>query len=266
MFQRNFTLAAALAFAGALFWASAAAAQSRGATDLAPGGTLRVAMIGANPVLVAKNPDGSLRGISVELATVVAKKIGAKISPVVYDTPEAYTRSFGKNEWDIAIGPRRAADADKVDYAPDFMYVDNIYIAAPGKPFKDASEVDKPGVRIAVAQDGAPDKYLTTALKAASLVRVGGTVAEAVAVLRDGKADVYGSNGEFVFAIAQQLSGSAIVPGAFTTVPMAAMLPKDRSGEAHAQLVQAVTEAIATGLPRRVIERDNLKGVRPAGP
>jgi len=33
----------------------------------------------------------------------------------MYQNPEAYLQSFGKGEWDIAIGPRILAPADKAD-------------------------------------------------------------------------------------------------------------------------------------------------------
>ena len=242
---------------------SFAFAQHAGNAELAPSGQLRVAMISANPVLVSRNPDGALKGISVELGAFIAGKLGGKLVPVLYADPEAYTRSFGKNEWDIAIGPRRASEAEKVNFSPDFMLVDNVYVAAPGKSFRDASEVDRPGIRIGVVQDGAPDKFLTGKLKSATLVRVPGQIDAAIELLRSGGADVYGSNGEFTYSVAEKLPGAIIVPGAFTTVHMAVSLPKDRSDAAQSRLRELVREAIAAGLPRKVIEDEKLKGVRP---
>jgi polar amino acid transport system substrate-binding protein len=219
-------------------------------------------MVGANPVLVAKNVNGALGGISVDLAQFIASRLEAEVVPVVYADPEAYSQSFGKGEWDIAIGPHRAADAAKVDYSPDFMLVDNVYVARPGENFANAADVDHPGIKIAVAQGGAPDKYLTTALKSAELVRVPGRIEDATEVLRSGRADVYGSNGEFTYAVAERLAGATIVPGAFTTVPMTVMLPKGHSMDAQQELSRAVKAAIAAGLPRQAIDRQQLKGVR----
>jgi polar amino acid transport system substrate-binding protein len=242
---------------------SSAFAQSTSPLDIASDGKLRVAMIGANPVLVSKAPDGSLRGISVDLGSFIAKNINATLVPVVYADPEAYTHSFGKHEWDIAIGPRRASEADKVDFSPDFMLVDNVYVAAPGKKFADASQVDNTGVRIAVAKDGAPDKFLSGHLKAATLVRVPGKIDAAVAILRSGDADVYGSNGQFTYAVAEKLPGATIVPGAFATIHMAVSIPKDRSAAAKRKLNALVDAAIAADLPRKVIAQEALKGVRP---
>lgn len=247
-----------------LTFLSLAFAQPSTDSELAPNGKLRVAMIGANPVLVSKKPDGTLKGISVELGNFIAQKINATLVPVVYADPEAYTHSFGKNEWDVAIGPRRASEADKVDFSPDFMLVDNVYVAAPGKNFSDAAQVDATGVKVAVAKDGAPDKFLSERLKAATIVRVPGQIDAAVEILRSGGADVYGSNGQFTYTVAEKLPGAKIVPGAFTTVRMAVSIPKGRSAAAQRKLVELVDAAIAGDLPRKVIEQEALKGVRPA--
>ena len=79
-------------------------------SEIAPGGKLRTALISGNPVLVTKKPDGSNGGVSVELGRFIADKLGVLFEPLFYADPELYTRSFGKGEWDIAIGPRRASE------------------------------------------------------------------------------------------------------------------------------------------------------------
>src|SRR3954452_8622760 len=92
--------------------------------EIAPNGQLRVAMLGANPVLVSKGADGKVGGISFDLGALIAERVGASMKPVIYSNPEAYTASFDKGEWDIAIGPRRTSEAAKASFSPDFMPVD----------------------------------------------------------------------------------------------------------------------------------------------
>jgi polar amino acid transport system substrate-binding protein len=38
----------------------------------------------------------------------------------MYPNPEAYLQSFGKGEWDIAVGPRVLAPADKAAGLEEF--------------------------------------------------------------------------------------------------------------------------------------------------
>jgi polar amino acid transport system substrate-binding protein len=230
--------------------------------ELAPNGTLRVGILLSNPVLVTKKPDGTLAGVSIDLGRLIAAKLGARYQEVTYQTTETFAKSFGSGEWDTAIGPKTPIAEKTVEMSPPFMLVDNIYVAAPGQQFANASEVDRPGVRIAVVVNGAPDQFLSTTLKAASLVRIPGATPEIVEALRAGKADVYGSNAENVHAAADALSGSNILPGAFRTVSMVVAYPKGRSSAAQETIKTLVGEANSSGLVQKAIDSFKLKGVR----
>lgn len=241
-----------------------ASAQSPVDGEIAPGGQLRVAMLGSNPVLVSKGADGTIGGISFDLGALIAERVGATLKPVIYPTPEAYTASFDKGEWDIAIGPRRASEAAKASFSPDFMLVDGLYLAGPGSDFVDASQVDRDGIKIAVSRDGTPDMFLRGALKKATLVRVSGKVNDAVEILRNHQADVYAGNGQIVYSVAEKLPGSKIIPGAFTSAPFAVLLPIQRSAAARSRIRNIVLEAIVADLPLKAIERQGFRGVRQA--
>ena len=164
----------------ALLMATSSLAVGQTAKELAPNNTLRVGVLVSNPVLVTKMPDGTLAGVSVDLGRLIAAKLGARYQEVTYQTTETFAKSFGAGEWDIAIGPRTPIAEKNADLSSPFMLVDNIYVAAPGRQFANASEVDRPGVRIAVVVNGAPDQFLSTALKAASLVRIQGATPQIV--------------------------------------------------------------------------------------
>jgi hypothetical protein len=74
-------------------------------------------------VLIA--PNGKLRSGSVAVRVVggvaepvgkfIAAKLGVSFESIMYPNPEAYAQSFGKGEWDIAIGPRVLAATDRAD-------------------------------------------------------------------------------------------------------------------------------------------------------
>lgn len=233
-------------------------------TEIAPSGKLRVALIGSNPVLVTRQADGVISGVSVELGTLIAERLGVPFQPVVYPDTDTYAKSFGTGQWDVAVGPRTPVAESHSDFSPDFMLVDNIYVAAPGREFADASQVDRPGVNIAVVLNGAPDQFLSRTLKSAALVRISGGSEAMIEALRSGKADVYGSNAENVQTVADGLPGAKIVPGAFRSVRMAVAFPKGRSATARSRIAEIVNEAKAVGLVQKSIERGGLKAVRVA--
>ena len=103
----------------------AAFGQTPSVSEIAPGGKLRVGMIAITV----------LGGVAEPVARFIGQKLGAAVEPVMYPSPDAYLQSFGKGEWDIAIGPRVLAPADKADSTEDLWVISLIYIAAPGKSF-----------------------------------------------------------------------------------------------------------------------------------
>ena len=243
---------------------TASGRQSAVSREIAPSGKLRVALIGSNPVLVTLKRDGTIGGVSADLGRFTADRLGVSFEPVIYPDTDTYARSFGAGQWDVAIGPRTPVAEVHSDFSPDFMLVDNIYVAAPGHEFADASQVDRTGIRIAVVLNGAPDQFLSRTLKSAELVRISGGSEAMIEALRSGKAGVYGSNAENVYRVANGLPGAKVVAGAFRSVGMAIAIPKGRSAAARNRITEIVNEAKSAGLVREAIERWALKGVRAA--
>jgi polar amino acid transport system substrate-binding protein len=239
-------------------------AQPAVISEIAPQGKLRVGMLGYNPVLVTHRPDGSISGVSVSLGKFVAERLGVLLSPVVYATPEAGVQSYDKADWDIMIGPRGPAVEQKADFGPDILLVDNIYVAAPGRNFVDAGQVDKPGVKIGVVQNAVPDQFLSRSLRFAVLVRVSAPIDVAVETLRSEKADVFAASGQFARAVAANLPNAKIVPGAFLSVHMAVALAKGRSSAAQAKFLDLISEAKRTGVVQKAIDESGPTDVRAA--
>jgi ABC-type amino acid transport substrate-binding protein len=145
-----------------------ALAQPEIRSEIAPLGKLRVATNGGNPQLVTRTPDGKMvGGVALDVGKFIAAKLGVSFEAVVYANADAYTQSFGKGEWDIAIGPPTPLVAEKADFGPDLILVDLMYVAAPGREFADAGQVDRPGVKIGVGRNSGPDQFLSRTLKSA---------------------------------------------------------------------------------------------------
>ncbi len=80
--------------------------QTSPASEIAPDGKLRVGMIAITV----------LGGVAEPVARFLGQKLGAVVEPVMYPNPDAYLESFGKGDWDIAVGPRVLAPADKAEF------------------------------------------------------------------------------------------------------------------------------------------------------
>jgi polar amino acid transport system substrate-binding protein len=241
-------VAALLAVSNATF------GQTSPASEIAPGEKLRVGMIAITV----------LGGVAEPLASFLGQKLGMAVEPVMYPNPEAYLQSFGKGEWDIAIGPRVLAPADKADSTANLWVISLVYVAAPGAEFPDIASVDRAGVKIGTILGAPSDRVLTREIKAAEIVRIplSQTIAaDAAALLRSGKANVFGADSGVGYPAAEALTGSRIVPGTFGMVPVAAALPKDRSAAAQALLATLLDEAKQTGVVQKAIDAKGLKGV-----
>jgi len=206
----------------------------------------------------------ALGGIAEPVAKFLGSELAVPVEPVMYPNPDAYAQSFGKGEWDIAIGPRALVPDEKADLTADIWTISLVYVAAPGKEFADAEAIDKPGVKIGTIAGAPSDKILTREIKAAEIVRIplGPHIAADVAeMLRTGKVDVFGADSGVGYPAAQALAGAKIVPGAFAMVRVAAALPKGRSAQASAQLEGLIAKAKRTGVVQRAIEANGLKGI-----
>jgi len=231
-----------------------ACAQTTAASEIAPNGKLRVGMIALTV----------LGGVADPVAKFIGQKLGVAVEPVMYSSPDAYQQSFGKGEWDIAIGPRVLAPPDKADSTTDLWVVSLVYVAAPGKDFPDIASVDKAGVKIGTIRGAPSERVLTREIKAAEIIPIplSPTIAaDAAELLRSGKADVFGADSGVGYPAAEALPGAKIVPGAFAMVRVAAALPKGRSSTAQAALATIVDEAKQAGVVQKAIDSKSLKGV-----
>jgi polar amino acid transport system substrate-binding protein len=238
-------------------FSGAAFGQTSPASEIAPGGRLRVGMIAI----------AVLGGVAEPVATFIGRKLGIEVEPVMYPNPDAYLQSFGKGEWDIAIGPRVLAPVDKSESTSDLWVIDLVYVAAPGKQFPDIASVDRTGVKIGTIRGAPSDRVLTREIKAAEIVRIPlspAIAADAAEMLRSGKADVFGADSGVGYPAAEALPGAKVVPGAFAMVRVAAALPRGRSAVAKAALATLVDEAKQSGVVQKAIDAKGLKGVNVA--
>jgi ABC-type amino acid transport substrate-binding protein len=228
--------------------------QSSIGSEIAPGGKMRIGMIAITV----------LGGVADPVAKFIGSKLGLPVDIVMYPNPEAYAQSFGKGEWDIAIGPRALASEEKADSTADLWIISLVYIAAPGREYADISAVDRPGVKIGTITGAPSDRILTREIKSAEIVRIPLSphiTSDAAELLRDGKADVFGADSGVGYPAAEALPGAKVVPGVFATVRVAAALPKGRSSDARGKLGELVAEAKRTGVVQQAIEAKGLKGV-----
>jgi polar amino acid transport system substrate-binding protein len=222
---------------------------------------LRAAVIASNPVLVTRRIDGTLGGVSVAVARALAAHLGVQIELQPYENPARYNESLATDDWDIGLAARDPARAEHLAFSVTFMEVDNGYVARPGAAPTSAEEVDRPGMKIAVAQGSAPHTVLRRLIKNAEIVPVPGGFEPAREVLATGMAHVYGENLHLAHRIADALPGARVLPGRFNVVEMAIGVRK-RATAALPAVDEFVNRIRSDGTVQKAIAEAGLRGVR----
>ena len=233
------------------------------AQRLAPGGELRVGLIGSNAVLITRGPDGSLRGVAVELAGRLARKLGARLRMIPHETPKQYAESLATDGWDLVMSGRDPSREDFVAFSEPYLEIESHYLARPGLGLDSADQVDRPGIKVLVLTGGSQDNYLTRNLKQASLVRMAGTTAIVRAELQAGRVDVFGGTAPGVHEIAAAYPEGKVLQGRFSVVHQSIGVRR-KNAELLPFINDFLREAKSSGLVAEEIRRAALKGVNPA--
>jgi polar amino acid transport system substrate-binding protein len=140
--------------------------------ELAPTGKLRAAINLGNMVLAQKDPaTGDLRGVTVDLARELARRIGLPLELVPFDAAGKVFDALKAGAWDVAflaIEPVRAAE---IAFTAPYVIIEGVYLVPKDSALRAVADVDRDGVRIAVNKGSAYDLYLTRTIKHAQLVR-----------------------------------------------------------------------------------------------
>jgi polar amino acid transport system substrate-binding protein len=194
--------------------------------DLAPTGTLRAAINAGNVVLVQKDASG-VRGVTVDLANELARRLGTPLALTVYDAAGKVTDAVKTGEWDIAflaIEPVRAA---VIGFTAPYVIIEGTYMVAADSPLQTIADVDRDGIRIAVAKGSAYDLFLTRTLHHATLVRYPSPPLGFEGFVAD-KLDAAAGVRQFLDAFAKTLPDMRVMPEHFQEIREAMGTPLGR--------------------------------------
>jgi len=224
--------------------------------ELAPNGKLRAAINFGNIVLAQKDPAGrEPRGVSAELARELAKRLSVPIEYVTFDAAGKVFDALKRGVWDIAflaVEPVRAAE---IDFTAPYVLIEGTYMVPKDSALQAIEDVDRAGVRIAVATGSAYDLYLTRTIKSATLVRAPTGPAALDMFVRD-KLEAAGGVKQPLVEFAAANPGVRVMDGRFMAIQQAMGMPKGRP-RAHDYLKGFVEEMKASGFVADALKRSN---------
>lgn len=198
------------------------------ARDLAPTGTLRAAINLGNAVLARRDADGTVSGVSVDLARALATRIGVPVAFVTYDGAGAVSGAAASGTWDLcflAVDPERA---EGIAFTAPYLVIEGSYLVPADSPIREAEDVDREGVRIAVGRGSAYDLHLSRTIRHATLERAP-TSPAAIALFAESRLDVAANVRQPLEAYAAAHPEVRMLPGHFMEITQAMGVPKDRS-------------------------------------
>jgi polar amino acid transport system substrate-binding protein len=246
----------------------AMADDSAALKELAPTGKLRVAIAVApapSALYVVKDEaSGKYRGVSVDLGTEMAAKLGVPVEFVPYLASGEITNLADAGVWDVTFMPYDAERAKKVVAAGAFHILQSTCLVAPGSKIQSLSELNDPAVRIAGVDNTATFRAAKAAYPKATFVIVPGVDA-AVELIRAGKADGVALSRESLSGLLDKLPGSRILDGGFMNSVTAIWVPKNKPA-ALAYATDFIEGAKASGSIRRAFDNIGLKSSQVAPP
>ena len=234
--------------------------HAKAKSELAPGGTLRVGINHGNFLLVQKDEaSGETRGIVVDLAQELGRRLDATVELVRYAGAGQLADAAKTGAWDVGFlgaEPQRAKD---ISFTAAYLEIPATYLVPAGSAIRSLADVDREGVRIAVASKSAYDLFLSRSLKHASLMRAEGIDASYNLFLAE-KLEVLAGLTARLLVDAGTLPGSRILEGRFMAVQQAIGTPRGRDVGA-AYLRGFAADIKSSGLVARTIERHGVRGV-----
>jgi len=244
------------------------APTNEAAHQLAPTGTLRVAVLTSNPIIGTRDAKtGEISGTTVPLVKELAIRAGIEMRLIEYTAIPQLMAHAAVGVWDVAVVAIDPARRNVVDFAPAHLAADGFLtvLVRPDSTDKVMADIDQPGRKIAAVRGAAPLMILERTLKNAKTVAADNEDA-AFALMRDGQADGYAQNRFMLRARAKTLPGSRVLDDAFSGLRLAFALPKGRP-LALKFVAEYIEEAKASGLVQGAINDAGMKDeVRVAPP
>ena len=166
--------------------------------------------------------------------------------------------------WDVAFlgaEPQRAAE---IAFTAAYLEIPATYLVPAGSTIRSVAEVDREGVRIAVADKSAYELWLSRNIKHAKLMKTQGIDASFDLFVKEKLEALSGLRPRLISDV-KKLPGARILDGVFTAVQQAVGTAKKNTAAA-AYLAGFVEDVKASGFVGEAITRNKSEGVNVAPP
>jgi polar amino acid transport system substrate-binding protein len=229
-------------------------------SDLAPTGRLRTGINYGNFLLANKDPvSGEPRGIAVELAQEIGRRLNVPVEFVTFETAGRMADAVKTGAWDIAFLANEPERANEISFTAPYLEIEASYLVPAGSPIRSVGEVDRDGLRVAISAKSAYDLFLSRTLAHATLVRTPG-MSDSYDLFVAEKLEALAGIKPWLVMTAEKLPGSRVLDGGFMAVQQCIGTPRGRESGAT-YLREFVEDVKASGFLADLIRRLELRGV-----
>jgi polar amino acid transport system substrate-binding protein len=229
--------------------------------SFAPSGTLRVAINLGNPILARTSNDPERpAGISVDIATELARRLSVPIEFVVVDAAAKSVEAVANDHADVgffAVDPVRAA---QIAFTEPYLLIEGCYLVDRDSTVTANEQVDSPHNRVAVGAGSAYDLFLTRELQHAQIVRAR-TSPVVVETFMAQRLEVAAGVRQQLEADARRYDNLRILAEPFMVIRQAAGVARARGPAASRYLDQFIDELKTSGEIGALIARHGIAGV-----
>ena len=186
--------------------------------QLAPKGYLRAAINLSNFLLVTGTDDkGNPEGVSPELAKALANELNIELKLIPFKRPGELADAVKYDVWDIGNIANESERAKSITFSYPYTLIESTFLVRESSKINLFQDVDKPGVRIAVAERSAYDLWLTENIKYAELIRAK-SIDLSFKIFEDNSYEVLAGLKPRLIDDLKNTKNCKILPGAFTFI------------------------------------------------
>lgn len=233
--------------------------------ELAPTGVLRAGINLSNFLLVTdKAANGDPVGVSPDMASEIARRLGVALEYVLYPDPGALADAAERGEWDIGNIGAEPQRARTIAFSAAYTEIESTYLVPAGSPIQSITEVDRPGFRIATKGRAAYGLWLEANLQHAGLVRTDSIDSSFDTFVEQGLDALAGLRPRLITDVVR-LPGARVLDGQFSAVQQAVGTPLKNVAAAR-WLAEVVEELKASGFVADLVVKQGVKGLSVAPP
>lgn len=189
--------------------------------ELAPGGSLRFALNHGNALLVQREPDdGAVRGISVDIAHELSRRLGVAASFVHYEKAGAVAASAGLDDWDVcflAVDPLRERE---IAFTDPYVAIDGNFLVPSSSPAVEPANIDRLRLRVALTSGSAYSLYLLRESKGATILEFK-TAKDAAEAMLSGEAEALAGVRQAMESFRDAHAGFRLIDTSFMSIRQA---------------------------------------------